>query len=358
MLNDSFRINSTIHPDKRAASTNAETFFDEFNKYYYDIREGKQPNLPKKLCDPYGFMLLCKDFSVNVKIDKYKKCKAVYEGKGEKDNVTHKYYKGKFTFSQLLHLLYRGFWFDYELAMSIYQLQHNPLYIFQQIMNGRGYIMNRYKPNIKQVGKYMNYASESKISLDENDYIPIPYINRVCDGLSWPCLIHENTHAFFVSKEKVHGWGEGFCVLDDNDNIIDVLKINDSWLTETPLSNRMKFAHKFDEYEPIPYMKVWSLKSAFESAKVLEANSTDGVLLRPCNQNYFTTTWFEWNKNSLIYCCNINNKLTTYNVKRSKPDFYTLEGDVGEVNIREERVNERMWLDDFDIHQFQQILEL
>ena len=134
MLYDSFRINSKIHPDKQCSNTNAETFFNEFNDFYYGVRQNKNPSLPKKICDPYGFMLLCKDLNQEVHLDKNYKCKAIFEGNGEKNNITHGYYKGMFTFSQLLQLLYRGYLFDINLAMNIYNIQHDPLAIFTQIM--------------------------------------------------------------------------------------------------------------------------------------------------------------------------------------------------------------------------------
>lgn len=360
MLHDSFRISSKFHPDKRCANTNAESFFTDFHEFYYNVRMKKNPSLPKSICDPYGFMLLCEDFKdVEVNLDKALKCKAVYKGEGKKNNISYQYYKGMFTVPQLLNLLYRGYWFDYNLAINIYNIQHDALSIFSQIMNGRGYIMNRFKPGYKKVGKLMNYASESKISLDEDKFIPIPYVNRVCDGMSWPCIINKNVGGYYcIREDDVGGYGVGLCMLDYEDNIVDVLKINDTWLTELPLATRLNFAHKFKNFEPIPYLKAWSLRSAYDCAKQLGADRHNGVLVRPCHEDFFTNRWFNWNELSLIYCCNINNSLTTYNVKRSKPKFYTLEGEEGKVNPIEERANEKMWLDDFDIKEFQQILEL
>lgn len=358
MLYDSFRINSKIHPDKKCSNTNVEVFFNEFHKFYYNVRLKKNPSLPKSICDPYGFMLLCEDFKNEVHLDKSINCHGVFDNKGKKDNVSHGYYRGMFTFSQLLNLLYRGYWFDFNLAVNIYNIQHDPLAIFDQIMNGRGYIMNRFRPNIKKVGKLMNYASESKISLDEDGFIPIPYLNRVCDGIAWPCIVHENTEGYMIIKDYLHGWGEGICIIDLNDNIIDVLKINDTWLTETPLSNRLRFADQFENYNPIQYGKAWSLRSAYDIAYRVGAEPHNGVLVRPCHEDFFKNRWFVWNENSLLYACKINGELTTFNVKRAKPKFYTLTGDKEDPNPVEERVNEKMWLDDFDIDEFQRILDL
>lgn len=358
MLKDSFRLISKIQPDKKASNTNINTFLNDFNKFYYDVREKKYPSLPQSICDPYGFLLLCEDFTTKVKLDKNMQCHEIVKGEGHNDDVDRPYYKGVFTFPQLLNLLYRGYWFDYDLAIKIYNIQHDPLHIFKQIMNGRGYIMNRFRPNYKKVGKYMNYASESKITLDEDQYIPIPYIHRLCDGMAWPCFVTENIKPYNLFKGDIKGYGEGICVINGEENIIDVLKINDLWLTETPLANRLKFAENFKDLYVAPYVKAWSLRSAFDGARVIGANKEEGVLVRPCHEDFLSTKWFEWNETSLIYCCNIKNKLTTYNTKKSQPDFYTLSGDLGEINPIEERVNERMWLDDFDINEFQRILDL
>lgn len=358
MLNDNFRLISKIHPSKKAANSNAETFFSEFHKYYYGVRMNTNPSLPKEICDPYGFSMLCEDFKGEVRMDGGRKCKAVYNGEGERDNITYSYYKGMFTFPQLLSLLYRGYLFDYALAINVYNMQHDCFDVFSQIMNGRGYVINRYNPTSKKVGKYMNYASESKIHLNESGNIFVPYVHRVCDGMSWPCIVHENNRGFHLRVLDTKRYGDGLCVLDGNDNIIDVLRVNDTWLTETPLSNRLKFANQFDGFEPVWFGKCWSLRSAFDMGVMCGASARDGVLIRSCGEDFFTNRWFEWCDSSLVYCCNIGGELTTFNVKRSKPDFYTLEGDLGEVSPLEERVNERMWLDDFDINEFRRVLDL
>ena len=47
-----------------------------------------------------------------------------------------------------------------------------------------------------------------------------------------------------------------------------------------------------------------------------------------------------------------------FNTKKSEPDYYTLGKDLAELNSVEKRVDEKMWLDDFDIKEFQRILEL
>ena len=83
-----------------------------------------------------------------------------------------------------------------------------------------------------------------------------------------------------------------------------------------------------------------------------------GILIRPCYEDYFKTTWFEWSDTSLIYCCKINGELRISNRYSSKPDYYTLEGEKDDVPPQESRLYERIWLDDFDIKEFQQILEL
>ena len=129
-------------------------------------------------------------------------------------------------------------------------------------------------------------------------------------------------------------------------------------MVDTPLENRLSFGVHSRNYEIAPYMKAFSWRSAFNAGEILGLNKNDGILVRPCYENFFKTSWFEWSKTSLLYCCNINGNLQISNRKRSKPDFYTLEGDLGEVSPYEERIYERIWLDDFDIQEFQQILSL
>lgn len=359
MIKDHYNISSNFRPKKSAYNSNVEDFFKGFEDFYTKVLMKKTPDLPHKICDPYGFSMLCEDYKPvfgSIKHDGNPSCHDAFLNVWE--TPYDSLYKFKFPFKILLDLLYRGYYFNYDLAMSIYNMQKNPLSIFEQIMNGHGYVINRLKPNKKKVGKLMNYAYESKITLNENRQIDIPYKHRVCDGKTWPCIISESFNGAVIKKDDTDGFGEGLFVVNDKNHIIDCLKINDLWVVDTPLENRLTFGVHSRNYDIAPYMKAFSWRSAFNAGEILGLNKNDGILVRPCYENFFKTSWFEWSKTSLLYCCNINGKLQISNRKSSKPDFYTLEGDLGEVNPYEERIYERIWLDDFDIQEFQQILSL
>lgn len=359
MIEDHYTISSNFRPKKGAANCNVKEFFEEFDKFYEKVRMRKTPDLPHKICDPYGFAMLCEDYEPiygGVEHDGNPSCHDAFLNVWKTPYDSD--FKFKFPFRILLDLLYRAYYFNYDLALNIYQMQKNPLRIFKEIMNGHGYVINKLTPNKKKVGKLMNYAYESKITLNENRPIEIPYKNRVCDGKTWPCIISENYINAVIKKDDTDGYGEGLFVITEDNKIIDCLKINDLWLVDTPLENRLKFAVHSRNYEVIPYMKAFSWRSALNAGKILGCNSNKGVLVRPCYEDYFKTTWFEWSKRSLMYCCLINGKLQISGRKSSKPDYYTLDGYLGEVPPQEERVHERIWLDDFDIKEFQQILTL
>lgn len=365
MLLDPYRISSNFRPSKQATNCNIDTFFKLFHEFYQKVRAGMNPDLPHKICDPYGFYILCNDVKNYEEMLNNHRTKGTTCGDLFKNGdaaLKDRPYFGAFTFQQLLDLLFRGYYFNYDTAMSVYKMQHDALNIFTQIMNGQGYIMNRFAPNKKKVGKLMNYACDSQVNLNPIDIstIQTPYVNKLCDGKSWPCIISKSHNFAKVIKTDTGGFGEGIFVINDNDKIIDVLKINDLWLTETPLENRLSFSVQCKDYETEPYMKAFSWRSALKAGKILKCNQNDGILIRPCYENYFKTSWFEWSKNSLIFACYINGKLQNTNRKSSKPDYYTLEGDgtVGILHPYEQRQFERIWLDDFDIKEFQQILEL
>lgn len=359
MAEDRYSISSNFRPKKSAAQCNVKEFFEMFEDFYTKVLMRKTPDLTHKMCDPYGFAMLCKDYEPmfdQIEYDGNPTCEQSFLNsyKTEYDSL----YKFKFPFKILLDLLYRGYYFNYDLAMDIYNMQQNPLKIFKEIMNGHGYVMNRLKPNKKKVGKLMNYAYESKITLDENRIINVPFKHRVCDGKTWPCIVSESYSGAFVKRDETDGFGEGLFIINNKEHIIDCLKINDLWLVDTPLENRLSFCVHSRNFEIAPYMKAFSWRSALDAGKILGLNKRDGILIRPCYENFFKTTWFEWSERSLLYCCNINGKLQIANRKTSKPDFYTLEGDLGDVDPYEERIYERIWLDDFDIKEFQKILEL
>lgn len=359
MLSDSFRLGSKISPEKHYSDVNVDDFFREFHRFYTDVRLKKNPSFPRGICDPYGFWLLCEDFDGDVVLDGGCSCREVVEGEGVVGGgVEFGFYRGRFSFVQLLNLLYRGFWFDFDLAVSVFNVQHDVLSVLRQIMGGRGYVMNRFRPDIKEVGRLMNFASESKICLSEDDFIPVPYLHRVCDGLAWPCIVSKHTGGYRVVRGDVHGWGDGLCVVDVDDCIVDVLKVNDTWLTELPLSNRLRFGEEFVGFDVVRYGKCWSLRGALDVGRRVGADSVGGVLVRPCHEDFFRNRWFVWSRSSLVYCCSIGGELTTFNVKTAKPNFFTLDGGVGRVSPVEERVWEKMWLDDFDIGEFRGILGL
>lgn len=361
MILDPYRISSNFRPQKRAASCDIDLFFEKFHEFYTKVRAGENPDLPHEICDPYGFFIICEDsknFDLSNSNTSGDTCKDKFL-QGDSELLSRPYYAA-FSFKHLLDLLFRGYYFSYDIAINVYNMQHDALNIFEQIMNGQGYIMNRMKPNKKKVGKLMNYACDSQINLNERKTINTPFLHRLCDGKSWPCIITEGCKMIKVVKAETSGFGTGLFIINERKKIIDCLKINDLWLADTPLENRLTFASNCRDYDTAPYMKAFSWRSALEAGKVLGCNQDDGILVRPCYENYFESTWFSWSKHSLIYACYINGKLSIQNRKRSKPDFYTLEGDgtVGEINPIEERVTERLWLDDFDIQEFQKILEL
>lgn len=359
MLSDPYITSSNFRPQKGAANCNVKEFYEIFEKYYKDIRSGRKPDLPHKICDPYGFALLCKDYedTSKKKIEENIDCKESFVN--TQPTIYDSIFKHKFPFEVLLNLLHGAYLFNYELAIKVYSMQHSAFDIFNQIMNGQGYVINRLSPNKKKIRKLINNAYNSKISLNENKYIPVPYINRVCDGKVWPCIITKNPLGFKLKKLDIGGYGEGLFLLGAGDDLIyDVLKINDLWLVDTPLDNRLKFGSKAKSHDVAEYGVVYSWRTALEFGRLTGCNKTDGLLIRPCHEDFFSANWFGWSKTSLMYCCLINGKLQIANRKSSEPDYYTLEGDLGEVDPRERRVFERIWLDDFDIKEFQQILKL
>lgn len=358
MLSDPYITSSNFRPKKSASECNVKRFYEEFEKFYIDIRSGKTPDLPHPICDPYGFALLCKDYSTkgSEKISSDISCKKSFEEgiNTEYDSI----FKFKFPFEVLIDLLNRAYFFNVKMAINVYEMQHDAFDIFNQIMNGQGYIINKKNRKKKAVRKLMNNVFESKISLNEKKHISIPYKERVCDGKTWPCIISNNYMSATLKKADVGGYGEGLFLVGNDNLIYDVLRINDLWVTDTPLENRLMFATKCQKYKAAPYIKTYSWRSALDAGRILNCNQTQGILVRPCWEDYFNTSWFQWANNSLIYCCNIKGELRISKRQTSVPDYYTLEGDLGEVNPIERRKYERIWLDDFDIKEFQQILKL
>lgn len=358
MLNDKYHLKSSIIQERRGTNQNIRTFLIFFNSFYNGIRMKKKPSFLQDMCDPYGFALMCEDYSnKTIVYDMDLTCKEVFEGKGEENNVSEITYQGQFTFREILDFLYVGFIFDYKKAINIYNNQHNAFDIFNQIINGNGYIHNRVRPNLKKTQEKTRSSYESIINFNENDPIHIPHVWRLCDGMTAPFIVQRYDTDFHIERADCHGFGEGIFIIS-NDQIIDCLKINDTWFTDIPLENRLQFAYKCTDYDVAQYGKAWSWRSILDVGKMLGANATQGLLVRGAREDFFKNRWFNWSKTSLVYCKKSNGELVSKTRGNVKPDFYTLEGDEGLIDPIEERKYERIYLDDWDIKEFQKILEL
>ena len=361
MISDGYKLKSNIGRERKGINQNIRNFLDAFTIFYNGIRMHKKPSFVYELKDPYGFALLCEDYSnqtMNIKYDINKTCRDIFEGNGEENNLTDYHtYHCQFTFKEILDMLYLGFLFDYQKALDVYYNQHNALDIFTQIINGNGYIHNRLRPELKRTQGALKYAMESSISLNENLKIETPHVWRLCDGMVAPFIVQKYNSDIHIETAKCHGFGEGIFLIS-NDEIIDCLKINDTWFTDLPLEHRLSFAFKCTEYKVAQYGKAWSLRSILEVGKLLEANSTQGLLVRGARESFFKNRWFNWSKTSLVYCKKVNGELVAKTVGNVKPTFYTLEGDEGAISPLEERKHERVYLDDWDIREFQKILTL
>ena len=121
------------------------------------------------MCDPYGFALICKDYKNDDLIyDRDLSCKTIFEGGAIEEDIHLPTYHGQFDFIEILDMLYIGFLFDYRKALNVYKNQGNAFNIFNQIINGNGYIYNRARPMLAKSRKFSKYAFESIVSLGLN----------------------------------------------------------------------------------------------------------------------------------------------------------------------------------------------
>ena len=358
VLNDKYHLKSSIARDRRGLDQNILTFLTFFNAFYDGIRMRTKPNFFHEMRDPYGFALMCKDYaSLDVKYDMDLTCKEIFEGQATEDRCDQLNYKGQFSFTEILDMLYIGFIFDYQKAIDVYNNQHDAFHVFNQIINGNGFIFNRARPELKKSRDRIKNAFESIISLNENQKIEVPHVWRMCDGMIAPFLVQKYYPDIRVQEAKCHGFGDGIFLIS-NDEIIDCLKINDTWFTDLPLEQRLQFAQKCTDYNVAQYGKAWSFRSALDIGKMMDANKNNGLLVRGARENFFTNRWFNWSATSLIYCKKHNGQLVAKVSGGGKPTFYTLKGDEGIISPFEEKRYERVFLDNWDIKEFQKILEL
>lgn len=358
MLKDKYHLKSAISKRRRGKNQNIRVFLEFFNNFYNGLRMKRKPNFYHDMCDPYGFALICEDYKNDKLIyDVELSCKEVFEGQGVDECIDIPTYQGQFSFIEILDFLYIGFWFDYRKAIDVYNNQHDALSIFNQIINGNGFIFNRARPDLKKSQENSKSAFESIVSLDENLPINIPHVWHLCDGMIAPFIIMKYSPSIRVQRADCHGFGEGIFLISDN-KIIDCLKINDTWFVDLPLEDRIQFAYKCTDYEVAQYGKAWSWRSALEVGKMLGCDYLNGLLVRGSRENFFNNRWFNWSRNSIIYCKKVNGKLVSKSRGRIQPEFYNIDGDEAIINPFEERTYERVYLDDWDINEFMKIKEL
>lgn len=357
MIEDPYSITSQIANVRRYSNMTFDKFIKFATVFYDKTQKGYHPSITRQICDPYGWALLCNDYQdEDFPLNMEASCKDIFEKKCEGDGSTSDLI-GALDFKTILNLIYRGFWFNYDLAMELYMMQNSPLSIFKQILGGRGYIFNRFKPDLVESQKYLKFASESILYPDEKLRIPVPHIYRVCDGLNWPVICMNYTGPYRVVKGECGGFGDGLFIVDYDYMIIDVLRVNDLWLTDTGLENRLRFANTCKEYDTRSFVKCWSLRSSLEAGKMLNANPDDGLLLRSCAENFYKNYWFRWYEGSLIYYKRTQKgKLTTQT--KAKPNWYKLTGEDGTVDDFEYRRYDRVFLDEWDVKEFQKILTI
>ena len=358
MLHDDYKIRSQPIKNRTYNDENIKDFLKAFDSFYRMVNNNRAPDFKRTLVDPYGWSLLCKDYHGKSGFDGSCTCKQVFDGEGRLDDF-HSEYWGAFEFKTLLNLLFRGFWFNYDRAMDLYNMQGSCLSVLKQIMGGNGYVGNRLKPNTSIASKAMRYASESTLNPDTDLMIRVPHIYRECDGLVWPCITMKYTGPYKLVTAECGDFGDGIFIVDNDYQIIDVLKINDLWLTDTGLENRLKFSSSCKELNTRNYVKTWSFRSTLEAGKLLGTDKHDGILVRSCRSNYYHNYWFRWYEGSLIYCTyqKKNNKLVK-NGRHIPPKWHTLDGSEAIVDEYETREHDKVFLDDFDIQEFQKILTL
>ena len=90
---------------------------------------------------------------------------------------------------------------------------------------------------------------------------------------------------------------------------------------------------------------------------MLNANPDDGLLLRSCAENFYKNYWFRWYEGSQIYYKRTQKgKLSTNN--KGTPGWYKLTGEDGTVDDFEHRKYDRIFLDSWDVKEFQKILTI
>lgn len=249
--------------------------------------------------------------------------------------------------------LFSIFYFDLKSFYEVWEYQHNIERLLYQVVQERFFLGNRFsdKPRYWKP-QYELICTPSQYSL-----LPIPKLNIVLDGLLFPVIVSRNDGNYQVERLDITNFGTGDFITC-NGKVIDCIRINDFWQTRSHLKQRLAFSFLVrSDYDESPMIVCNNMKDIENAWKLLRADSQNGILIRSLGEDLYQNYWMLLNKDSAFVAMYTKTGFSMGRNGHNKRGFVTLEGKhIGSLGYTHTALKKIMWLDDFDIQRFRQIV--
>lgn len=256
-------------------------------------------------------------------------------------------------FNHNVKTLFTIFDFDLKSFYEVWTYQRNIKRLLHQIVNEKNMIGNRFskKKGLKKP-KYPIICQPSR-----HDSIPLPKLHRILDGLLFPVIVSKNNRDYKVQRLQTTNFGDGDFITCKGE-VIDCIRVNDFWQTRNHLKQRLAFSYLVQsDYDEAPMIVCNNMRDIEHAWKMLDANPSDGVLVRSLGENLYENYWLLLNKNSSFVAMYTKGGFSMHRSGRNKRGFVTLEGrHVGTLGYTYTALKKMNWLDKFDIQRFQKVV--
>lgn len=268
-----------------------------------EITWGELSRLKKlrKINDPNAWALLI-DGDLRKRYSDETLCKDIHENKAIEDENGVKCHKKNISIEEALRKIGNSYKFDTKTVLALYEMQGDIAHLFKQLFYSWARIQRRNPWNNQEKSdcKIMNYSTPVKPRPNPDKEIRVPYITDELNGISFPWCVMKNPKSTSTQILPIEGYGDGLFVLNEDDKVIDCIRINDLWLLDLPLEQRLKHLYRCRK-ESEEYIVCWSLTETIEAGKILGANKFDGLLLRSLGEDYYQNYWLRWSVKSKTY---------------------------------------------------------
>lgn len=145
-----------------------------------------------------------------------------------------------------------------------------------------------------------NFGNFDNIKPLDGEDIRIPRLNYHISGTNFPIIVQENPKKLYIKEVSNKNNDNGIVIVDENDIIYDVIKINNFWIYDYPLANRIEFLGRFQNFKP--YLVCETINEVLDATETLKIKKKNGLLMRSILEGAVPNkcNWLVWSPKSKV----------------------------------------------------------